>query len=61
MSAPMHTRRSAPLLAMLVATVLTILFLAATPSPTQGDHHPWGSIFHTHFGHEHVPQARSRP
>ena len=58
MSSPTHTRRSAPLLAGLVATVLTILFLAATGSPTQGDDHPWGSIFHKHFGHEHVPPGQ---
>ena len=58
MSTPTHTRRSAPLLAGLVATVLTILFLAATGSPTQGDDHPWGSIFHKHFGHEHVPPGQ---
>jgi len=58
MSSPTHTRRSAPVLAGLVATVLTILFLAATGSPTQGDDHPWGSIFHKHFGHEHVPPGQ---
>ena len=58
MSTPTHTRRSAPLLAGLVATVLTILFLAATGSPTQGDDHPWESIFHKHFGHEHVPPGQ---
>ncbi len=48
-------RRSAPLLGMVAGTVLTILFVAATGSPTQGDEHPWGSIFDKHFGHKHVP------
>ena len=58
MNLPTHTRRSAPLLGMLFATVLTILFLAVTGSRTQGDDHPWGSIFHQHFGHEHVPPGQ---
>jgi hypothetical protein len=42
----------------LVATVLTIFFLAATSSPTRGGDHPWGSIFHQHFGHQHIPPGQ---
>ena len=58
MNSPTHTRRSAPLLGMLVATVLTIFFVAATGPTTQGDEHPWGSIFDKHFGHKHVPPGQ---
>jgi len=58
MSTPRHTRRSVPLMGGLVATVLTMLFLAATGSPTEGGDHPWGSIFHKHFGHQEVPPGQ---
>jgi hypothetical protein len=42
----------------LVAILLAIIFLAATASPTEGGDHPWGSIFHKHFGHEEIPPGQ---
>jgi cytochrome c oxidase cbb3-type subunit 3 len=38
--------------------VLTIVFLAATASSTRGGDHAWGSVFHTHFGHQEVPPGQ---
>ncbi len=53
-----NSRCSARFLGGLVAMVFTIVFLAATASSTRGGDHPWGSIFHTHFGHEEVPPGQ---
>lgn len=58
MSTPKHKRRSVPSKGGLVATFLTILFFAATGSPSKGGDHPWGSIFHKHFCHEEVPPGQ---
>ena len=53
-----HSRSSARFLGGLMAMVFTIVFLAATASSTRGGDHAWGSIFHTHFGHEEVPPGQ---
>ena len=58
MASSKHTRKSTSLLAGLAATILTVLFVAITGSPTQGDEHLWGSIFDNHFGHRHVPPGQ---
>ena len=58
MGIPRHTRRSVPLIGVLVATILAILLLIAPVSPTKGGDHPWGSIFHKHFGHQEVPPGQ---
>jgi mono/diheme cytochrome c family protein len=42
----------------LVAMVFSIVFLATTATSTRGGDHPWGSIFHTHFGHQEVPPGQ---
>ena len=58
MSPSMYRRKSARFWGGLAATVFTIVFLTATASRTQGGDHPWGSIFHTHFGHQEVPPGQ---
>ena len=58
MKSPKHTRLSAPLMGSLSAVVLAIMFLAVTASPTVGGDHPWGTLFHKHFGHQHVPPGQ---
>lgn len=58
MSPSMCRRRSARFWGGLAATVFTILFVTATASRTLGGDHPWGSIFHTHFGHQEVPPGQ---
>ena len=34
------------------------MFLAVTASPTVGGDDAWGTIFHKHFGHQHVPPGQ---
>lgn len=53
-----HSRGSARFLGGLVAMACTIVFLTATASSTRGGDHPWGSVFHTHFGHQEVPPGQ---
>jgi mono/diheme cytochrome c family protein len=38
--------------------ILTVGFMTTTTSSTRGGDHPWGSIFHKHFGHEEVPPGQ---
>ena len=58
MSPSMYRRWSARCGAALAATVFTVVFLTATASRTLGGDHAWGSIFHTHFGHEEIPPGQ---
>jgi mono/diheme cytochrome c family protein len=58
MKSSKHAHRSLPALGGLVAMVCAIVLLAGTASPTAGGDHPWGSIFHTHFGHQEVPPGQ---
>ena len=53
-----QSRISARLFGALGTMVFTIVFLSATASSTRGGDHPWGSIFHTHFGHQEVPPGQ---
>ena len=50
-----HSRRALPFRGIVVAVIPAIALLAATASSTAGGDHPWGVIFHKHFGHQEAP------
>jgi hypothetical protein len=53
-----YRRGALPFRRIVVAVIPAIAFLAVTASPTVGGDHPWGSIFHRHFGHQEVPPGQ---
>jgi hypothetical protein len=58
MRLPRHACLAAPFLGRLGAAILTVLLVAVMASPTVGGNHPWGTLFHKHFGHQHVPPGQ---
>jgi hypothetical protein len=50
-----HRRHALPFRGIAIAVVPAMAFLAATASSTSGGDHPWGVLFHKHFGHTEVP------
>jgi hypothetical protein len=53
-----NTHVFTPFAGRFYALLLAISTLAVMTSPTVGDDHPWGTIFHKHFGHQHMPPGQ---
>lgn len=47
-----------PTLGGVSAIILAVVILGVSASPTVGDDHHWGSIFHDHFGHKDIPPGQ---
>jgi cbb3-type cytochrome c oxidase subunit III len=58
MGTPKATRRSVPLMEGMAAIVLAMLCFVVSASSSKGEDHPWGSLFHKHFGHQEVPPGQ---
>jgi len=51
-------RISIPTLGGVAAIIMAVVILGVTATPTVGDDHHWGSIFHDHFGHKDIPPGQ---